>query len=63
MLEQMPEEHPVMLTPSYRVQALLESRRTGAMTIQEFAARVKLLSTEELIDLSACIVDLSLPLA
>src|SRR4051812_33515304 len=50
-------DKPGLYTPSYRVQALLNLRQSGAVTIEKFAARLKGFSTEELRDIVKCITN------
>jgi hypothetical protein len=57
----MPSEDPVMKEPLSRVQDLLDLGVSGRVSTEEFAARVKDLSTDELIDLSTRIVNLNRP--
>ena len=47
--------------PSDRAQSLLDLRRSGTVTLREFAVLLKDLSTEELIGLSQQICSLSKP--
>ena len=58
-IERVPDESTSLRPLAFRVQALLNLRRSGAVTIQAFAARLKEFSTDELIDLSAGILKLS----
>jgi hypothetical protein len=55
----MSDEQSGIQEPLSRVEELVDLRVGGTVTIEELAVLVKDLSTEDLIDLSSCIVDLS----
>src|SRR5690349_17633758 len=56
MLEIVVHEQAMQRTSSLRVQELVELRRSGGLTIEQFAGHLKTLSTEELIDLSSLLI-------
>jgi hypothetical protein len=55
----MSDEQSGIQEPLSWVEELVDLRVGGTVTIEELAVLVKDLSTEDLIDLSSCIVDLS----
>lgn len=56
MLEAVVHEQAMRRTSLLRVQELVELRRSGGLTIQQFARQLKSLSTEELVDLSSLLI-------
>ena len=59
LLDPVPDESTSLRPLAFRLQELLNLRRSGAVIIHEFAARLKEFSTDEVIDLSACVLKVS----